>query len=42
MYVALTLPPDSGPTPIQSLSQVISDTLPARPPQPGPLGPPPR
>lgn len=42
VYVALTLPPDSGPTPIQSLSQVISDTLSARPPQPGPLGPPPR
>lgn len=36
IYVALTLPQDSGPTPIQDISRVISDTLPARPLDPGP------
>ncbi len=42
VYVALTLPADSGPTPIQVLSQTIAETLPARAPEPGPVGPPPR
>jgi hypothetical protein len=36
VYVALTLPQDSGPTPIQDMSGVISRTLPARPLDPGP------
>jgi Protein of unknown function (DUF3515) len=36
VYVALTLPQDSGPTPIQDMSEVISQTLPARPLDPGP------
>ncbi len=30
VYLALTLPPDAGATPIQELSRVISRTLPAR------------
>ncbi|MBB2991474.1 hypothetical protein FHR72_002959 [Mycolicibacterium iranicum] len=38
VYVALTLPPESGPTPIQGLSATLADTLPARPPDPAPLG----
>lgn len=42
VYVALTLPADSGPTPIQVLSQTIAETWPARAPEPGPVGPPPR
>ncbi|MGP4053563.1 DUF3515 domain-containing protein [Mycobacterium sp. 4D054] len=42
VYVALTLPADSGPTPIQVLSQAITDTLAPRPPDPGPVGAPPR
>jgi Protein of unknown function (DUF3515) len=36
VYVALTLPLDSGPTPIQDISEVISKSLPARPLNPGP------
>ena len=36
MYVALTLPQDSGPTPIQELSDVIANTLPATPINPAP------
>ena len=36
VYVALTLPADSGPTPIQDLSDAISATLPATPLAPGP------
>jgi hypothetical protein len=36
VYVALTLPLDSGPTPIQELSRVIARTLPAQPVDPGP------
>jgi Protein of unknown function (DUF3515) len=36
VYVALTLPQDSGPTPIQDISEVIAKTLPARPLNPGP------
>lgn len=31
VYVALTLPPGSGPTPIQQLSDVIDHTMPAVP-----------
>jgi hypothetical protein len=36
VYVALTLPDGSGPTPIQQISQAISDALPAQPVNPGP------
>jgi len=36
VYVALTLPQQSGPTPIQVLSQVLTETLPSRPLDPGP------
>lgn len=36
VYVALTLPQDSGPTPIQDMSEVIARTLPAQPLDPGP------
>ena len=36
VYVALTLPADSGPTPIQQLSGAIAATLPQRPVDPGP------
>ncbi|MDY6998244.1 MAG: DUF3515 domain-containing protein [Actinomycetota bacterium] len=36
VYVALTLPAGSGPTPIQLLSTVIDETLPARPIDPAP------
>lgn len=35
VYVALTLPDGSGPTPIQSLSAVIERTMPAIPIRPG-------
>ncbi len=38
VYVALTLPPGSGPTPIQALSDVIDHTMPAVPISPAPLG----
>lgn len=38
VYVALTLPDGSGPTPIQTLSEVISRTMPAMPIRPGPPG----
>lgn len=31
VYVALTLPPESGPTPIQQISEVIARMLPAKP-----------
>lgn len=34
VYVALTLPPGSGPTPIQVLSGVIEQTMPATQPDP--------
>jgi Protein of unknown function (DUF3515) len=37
VYVALTLPQGSGPTPIQEISEVIDKTLPAKPPDPAPL-----
>ena len=36
VYVALTLPADSGPTPIQTMSEVIARTMPAIPIRPGP------
>ena len=36
VYVALTLPQESGPTPIQELSDVIAKTLPATPINPAP------
>ena len=38
VYVALTLPPGSGPTPIQQLSELIDRTMPARPISPAPAG----
>ena len=36
VYVALTLPPGSGPTPIQTLSETIAKALPAKPIDPAP------
>lgn len=36
VYVALTLPTGSGPTPIQRLSEVIDQRIPAAPINPGP------
>jgi hypothetical protein len=36
VYVALTLPQDSGPTPIQDISETIAKVLPAKPIDPGP------
>lgn len=38
VYVALTLPAGSGPTPIQEISEVIDDTLTAVPIDPAPVG----
>ncbi|MEZ0366729.1 DUF3515 domain-containing protein [Mycobacterium sp. pUA109] len=38
VYVALTLPPGSGPTPIQQLSDLIAATLAAVPINPAPVG----
>lgn len=38
VYVALTLPPGSGPTPIQQLSDLIDDTVAAVPINPAPAG----
>lgn len=35
VYVALTLPPESGPTPIQQISELIARKLPAKPIEPG-------
>lgn len=37
VYVALTLPAGSGPTPIQLMSATITGTLPARPADPAPI-----
>ncbi len=37
VYVALTLPPGSGPDPIQTLSRTIARVLPATPVDPGPI-----
>jgi hypothetical protein len=36
VYLALTLPPGSGPTPIQQLSELIDRSMPARPVAPSP------
>jgi hypothetical protein len=36
VYIALTLPSGSGPTPIQDISQVIAKTMPATPIDPAP------
>ncbi|MGV0851127.1 DUF3515 domain-containing protein [Mycolicibacterium phlei] len=36
VYVALTLPPGSGPTPIQQISGLVAETLPERPLDPAP------
>jgi hypothetical protein len=38
VYVALTLPPGSGPTPVQQLSDLIDDTVAAVPINPAPPG----
>lgn len=38
VYVALTLPPGTGPLPIQAISAAIATALPPRPPDPGPIG----
>jgi hypothetical protein len=38
VYVALTLPSASGPTPIQQLSELIDHTMPAVPISPSPVG----
>jgi Protein of unknown function (DUF3515) len=38
VYVALTLPQGSGPTPIQEISDVIAKSLPAKPIDPAPAG----
>jgi hypothetical protein len=38
VYVALTLPADSGPTPIQEISRLIATTLPAKAVDPAPVG----
>ena len=37
VYIALTLPQGSGPTPIQQLSDVIAATIPSVPIRPGPV-----
>lgn len=38
VYVALTLPQNSGPTPIQELSKLVSRSMPATPIRPAPAG----
>lgn len=38
VYVALTLPPGSGPTPIQQVSELIDHTMPVVPISPAPVG----
>jgi hypothetical protein len=38
VYVALTLPPGSGPEPIQTLSAAVASTMPATTPEPAPVG----
>ena len=37
VYVALTLPQGSGPTPIQTISEVMAKSLPAKPIEPAPV-----
>jgi uncharacterized protein DUF3515 len=36
VYIALTLPTGSGPTPIQQISDATANAMPARPPDPAP------
>jgi len=36
VYIALTLPGESGPTPIQEISEVVARTMPAKPLDPAP------
>ncbi len=38
VYIALTLPSGSGPTPIQEISEAIAKAIPAQPPHPVPVG----
>lgn len=38
VYLALTLPPGSGPTPIQQLSELVAAAMPAVPISPAPVG----
>jgi Protein of unknown function (DUF3515) len=38
VYIALTLPQGAGPTPIQEISDLIAEKLPARPVDPAPVG----
>lgn len=38
VYIALTLPEGSGPTPIQETSRVVAKSLPAKPVDPAPVG----
>ena len=38
VYVALTLPPDSGPDPIQTISAAVASAMPATTPDPAPVG----
>jgi hypothetical protein len=37
VYIALTVPPGSGPTPVQEISATVADTLPAQPIDPAPV-----
>jgi Protein of unknown function (DUF3515) len=37
VYIALTVPTGSGPTPVQEVSATVNETLPARPIDPAPL-----
>lgn len=37
VYIALTLPNGSGPTPIQQISEVVARTMQAKPVDPGPI-----
>ncbi len=37
VYIALTLPSGSGPTPIQEISEAIAKTMPAKPIDPAPI-----
>ena len=37
VYIALTLPAGSGPTPIQEISRVVAKSLPAKPVDPAPV-----
>ncbi|WP_157108374.1 DUF3515 domain-containing protein [Aldersonia kunmingensis] len=37
VYIALTVPPGSGPTPVQDISNTVAETLPAKPIDPAPI-----